>query len=476
MGCLPSENLESRLEIGAGRVARCAAALFFLFLSYYLIKPLRNSQFLKEFPPEALPLIYLVVSGGSLVITRIFQWCCRRFSRRLVVASTFVWALGCKLLFYFALSAGGQSVTALFYFWASIYFLLLVSTLWGSFNERFTTAQGERWFPLIALGATVGNIAGSFCADATSGWGYASLLASAGALAACLFLLWKELTYPVLMPARSSQSDLPRSWNWVGHPGLRAIAVMVLALAVFSTSSDFVTQRRLDVLVGQEAYQRYLGGMWPGGYAELSALRKTDSGQRPGQLLRLAEQHRLPLPQLQSAYQDFARAHEQRLREVFATTYLSQGLAGVVVLGLICRPFLRLLGLTAALTVLPVFALVALPILTLPLDLLWVQILLVVSGTLNYSFNNAAKEILYTSTDRQAIIEAKPIIEGPLMRAGDVICALMTLVSAWWVAHGGLPEEWQAWLLIAPTLALVLLWLVLVRQAGKAYEAQSVSG
>lgn len=42
-------------------------ALFFLLFSYYLIKPLRTSQFLKEFSPDILPLFFLIIAGGLLV-------------------------------------------------------------------------------------------------------------------------------------------------------------------------------------------------------------------------------------------------------------------------------------------------------------------------------------------------------------------------------------------------------------------------
>ena len=129
-----------------GRIVRCAAALFFLFLSYYLVKPLRNSQFLNEFDPLFMPWIYLVVSVTSMLVTKVFQWCSLRFTRKQVVAGTFLWAMLCKLFFLVTLPQGGQRITALFYLWASVYFLLLVPTLWGCLNERFRPDQCQRCF------------------------------------------------------------------------------------------------------------------------------------------------------------------------------------------------------------------------------------------------------------------------------------------------------------------------------------------
>ena len=449
---------------------RSAAALFFLFLAYYLIKPLRNSQFLKEFPPHALPWVYLAVSAGSLLITRIFQWCSLRMSRRTVVAGTFGWAMSCKIFFYFALPMGGQRMTGIFYLWASIYFLLLVSTLWGCLNERFRSDQGERCFPFIALGSTIGGIVGSYCADATAGWGYSTLLMSAMALFCSLALLWIELAYPVQMAERRKPPQGRRGWGWLSDQTLRAIAMMVLALAVFSTATDFVTQRRLDVRVGEQVYQREVAPLWADGYPELSALRQLDSSLRQSRLDELAARQGLDRQALQEAYTHFRDQSERRLRGIFATTFMAQGLTGVIVLGLICRPFLARFGLGTALTVLPTFALVVLPILLLPLDISSIQFLLVCSGSLNYSFNNATKEMLYTATDRHAIVSAKPFIEGPLMRIGDVLCSLLTIGTSWLVARQGWPSSYQEVLMVAPCALIVACWWVLVRRAGRAYQ------
>ena len=251
---------ESFASVDWPRVARCFGALFFLFLSYYLVKPLRNSQFLKEFPPQALPWIYLLVSGASLALTRVFQWSASRISRRSLVASTFLWAILCKALFYWGLPQGGHAWTGAFYLWASIYFLLLVSTLWGCLNERFTSQQGERYFALIALGSTLGNIAGAQIADWLVGWqwSYGTLLLSATALGVSLLLLWPELSFPVVVPPEVDQRCPSSKGAWIKDRFLRSIGVMVLSLAIYSTALDFVTQRLLDRQVGQQVYARHV--------------------------------------------------------------------------------------------------------------------------------------------------------------------------------------------------------------------------
>ncbi|MFN8609246.1 MAG: hypothetical protein U0931_17040 [Vulcanimicrobiota bacterium] len=462
-----------------GRIVRCAAALFFLFLSYYLVKPLRNSQFLNEFDPLFMPWIYLVVSVTSMLVTKVFQWCSLRFTRKQVVAGTFLWAMLCKLFFLVTLPQGGQRITALFYLWASVYFLLLVPTLWGCLNERFRPDQCQRCFPFIALGSTVGGIAGSSVAQGLSSWGTRTLLWSIGSLLLSLALLWPELSYPVQMSeSKSVQPGPARSvprYGWLGDTFLRAIGVMVLTLAIYSTAADFITQRRLDAILGREAYQSELSSMWPDGYAEMNDLRKLASGERGPALEKLAQRQHLPAAELKQAYERFREHRERRSREVFANIFYYQGIVGVLLLGVFCRPFLRFFGLKAALVVLPTFALCVLPTLLTPLDLLSIQLILIFSGSLNYSFNNATKEILYSATDRASLLQAKPVIEGPLMRLGDVIFSTESILVAGAVTTFGWSPEWVERLMVAPCFIAVSVWWILVRQAGGAYQKHSLA-
>lgn len=408
-----------------------------------------------------------MVSVASVLVTKVFQWCSLRFTRYQVVAGTFLWAIGCKIFFFLTLGHGGQVVTALFYLWASVYFLLLVSTLWGCLNERFRVDQCQRCFPFIALGSTIGNIAGASLAELMKGAGPKSLLCAALACLFSLALLWRELAYPVQMQEKACRHEKRAGgFGWLRDRSLRAIAVMVLALAVYSTSTDFITQRRLDLSIGQAVYAQELSALWPAGYEQISSLRSLPSARQEPALRALAQGQGLDADQLVAGYARYKREFSNRLSGVFASIFQYQGILGVLLLGVLCRPFLRHFGLSAALIVMPSFALCVTLVLMFPVDVIWVQLILVLSGSLNYSFNNAAKEMLYTGTDREAILQAKPFIEGPLMRLGDVFCSLLTIFSGLTVARLGWAKAWEEWLIVLPCALALICWWVLVRRAG----------
>lgn len=455
------------------RVWRCFAAVALLLLSYYLVKPLRNSQFLKDFAPADLPWIYLVVSFVSVFLTRIFQICSDRFSRRAVVGGTFAWAIACKLFFWQALARGGHTVTWLFYLWASVYFLLLTATMWGCFNERFRSEQAERCFPFIYLGATVGTILGAQLANWTAHWGYNCLIGSAVALALSLVCLWPEFSFPVRASLRWPADEAkPSAEKWSRDPTLRAIGFMVLALAIYTTATELATQRLLDRQVGRKVFTARLtplSSAWH--YEQFSEIRQLKGVEQRGALQALAQEHGVPPSRLATAYAAYQDEREAQLRQLFASISEGQGLLGIVLLGLICRPFVKRFGVGTAVIVMPTFALCVLPMLVFPLDVPVVQGILILGGALNYSFNNATKEMLYTATSRSAIVKGKPFIEGPLMRFGDVFCAVLTLSTAALVARAGWKQDWADYLTLGCCFAFTLFWWRAVRRAGSAYRS-----
>ena len=428
------------------RLLRLSLSLFFLFLSYYLIKPLRTSQFLREFPPQALPALYLVVSLLSWFLTRTFQAAANRYSRTVLVGGTFLFTIAMQMVFAWVIPLGGHLTTAAFYLWASIYFLLLVSTFWGCINERFSPQEAQRSFAGIALGATLGNIAGAFLADilALYNWRAGCLIWSSLALGISLLLLLPELRYPLVEPGGAARAE----GGWVGHPALRAVAFMVVALAVFSTTLDFLTQKRLDDQLGRETYQQVMGQRWPDGYEQFRALRPQLAAQRDWH--KLSELSGLPPAELKRGFEDYRDRLENQVRGLYARIFWIQGLCGFFTLSVVCRPLVRRFGLRRSLLLLPGVILLILPLLALPLEVVVIQFLLVLIGTLNYSLNNPLKEMLYSHCDSRSLLQAKPIIEGPCMRLGDVLCALFSL--------GLVVFAWPSELTLLPVAALVLLW------------------
>jgi ATP/ADP translocase len=496
-----------------GNIARTLysfSALFFLLVSYYLIKPLRNSQFLKEFDPNLLPFFFLIMPLLSLALTKVFNYFYDRMSKRKLVIWTFGMIVACKGLFLIGLFRGGPVVIVAFYFWASVYFLLAIAVLWGCINDIFTSEQGERSFGFIALGGTLGNILGaeisSVIARSQVLKDYALAVAAAAMLLAMGLLLQAMRLRPPPLPSQHK----PMTAELVAAPELlaapkqhffsdlskifanryvRAIAVMVFTLGIFNTTLEFQGQKLIDRRLSEQQYLATFAtfnqglnlrlnqpseGLNSDGFALIYGLKSASETERKQALEQFLHTHPVANStpaSLMAAYPAYRNGLESRTRELFSNVYKYQGLLGIVLLLGVSRWLFRSVGVRFAAAILPAAFLLIGAALFFPLELMLLEVFLIVGGALNYSLNNATKELLYTSTSEETKFKQKPLIEGPIMRLGDVLASLLKLgvglVVVTWM-HGS--EHLADGIMLGGVLLLVLYWLWEIWYAGSVYD------
>lgn len=471
-------------------VVCCFTALFFLLLSYYLIKPLRNSQFLKDFPASYLPFVYLVIPILSLFVTKIYNWFCDRMDKFKLIIRVYLVIMACKVAFTFLLASGQKWATVAFYFWGSVYFLLALATLWACFNDFFTCEQGERFYGLIATGAVSGNILGaklsSWIARSDEWRPYATLV-SASSMAIALFFLMLGMKFrqpKVEKPKVKAEEGPERSfWSDVKLlfklPYVRGIAIMVCFLATYTTTVDFLSQKVIDLRMAEreysihfEKYNDKLNGS-PGGplnkqgFEFVYGLKMKSKADVPAALQAEGQKYGL---ELEPAYKTYQEDLESETRATFSDIFLYQGVVGVILLVLVSRFIFKKIGLTFGVLIMPTFAVVTLIAFAFPLELFAVELMLVLSGALNYSLNNASKEILYTATDEETKFKLKPLIEGPGMRTGDITASILSIGTMGAAAAMG----WQSGdkVFLAITFAAVVTWWFAIRRSGRIYDTQ----
>ena len=77
-----------------------------------------------------------------------------------VVTSFFA---GCLLIFY-ALAQIGVPIGVAYFLWIGIFSVMLVAQFWGFANDLYTKDEGERLFPIIGFGASIGAVLGAIIA------------------------------------------------------------------------------------------------------------------------------------------------------------------------------------------------------------------------------------------------------------------------------------------------------------------------
>jgi AAA family ATP:ADP antiporter len=154
----------------AERKALALSFLFFFFVltSYYLLRPLRD-QFSAAVGSTNLWPFWTATLVATLVVTPFFGALVSRYPREKFIPAVFAFFILCLLAFVPAFRAqeqiGVRELGIVFYVWVSVFNLFVVSLFWSFMADLFDSVASRRLFPVIALGGTVGSIAGPIIAS-----------------------------------------------------------------------------------------------------------------------------------------------------------------------------------------------------------------------------------------------------------------------------------------------------------------------
>jgi AAA family ATP:ADP antiporter len=147
-----------------GPVILAAAYGFFILLSYYVLRAVRDEISAED--RGNLQLLWTAVFFVMVLAVPLYSTVVSRFSRGVFIplANRF---FGLNLiLFYAALEflplEARPWIDRVFYVWASVFALFVVTVFWGFVVDLFRVRQGKRVFGFIAVGSSLGGIAGSF--------------------------------------------------------------------------------------------------------------------------------------------------------------------------------------------------------------------------------------------------------------------------------------------------------------------------
>lgn len=464
-----------------GRVFLTFMGLLCLLVSYYLIKPLRNSKFLEEFDPSYLPLVYAGVATLSFFVTKIFSHLAKKVEKYRLVIGAYVTIIIVKVLLGNWLRFGGKPAVVCFYLFASVYFLLAVATLWACINDMFTVAQGERLFGFVALGSTIGSIAGSNLSGqiARSPYSnytlYFSIVFLAGAL--CFVLLASRgAKGQSAGRVKKKEPEVDRGDFWselralAVRPYIRSIALSVCLLAVLTTAIEFVSQEVIDRELSKQQFEIHFAQVEGADYPSVYQLKSKSEAERSGYLEGLAEKGGLSQNEIEETYDQYREDTEKSTRSFFSRVYEYAGYVGAFLLLIVARFLFPRVGMRYCFSLLPAFSIIAFCLFGVTVDLMIIQSVMVIVGSLNYALNNAAKEILYTATDEETLFRFKPMIEGPCMRAGDVISSILKLCVQFLALTFAFSEFAELNLFLAVIIAMALVWLRCTWLAGREYD------
>ena len=392
---------------------------FCIMFSYYILRAVRDE--ISSADRGNLQYLWTAVFLVMLVAVPLYSWLTTRWSRGVFVPLANRFFAACLIAFWLALLFLPESarpwIDRLFYVWASVFALFVVSVFWGLLADCFDNNQARRLFGFIAVGSSIGAIVGSAVTAslATLVPTFSLLLVACIPLEAgswCAKRLHRHFgTGEIRSEGAPSEAISGNAWS-----GMKAVleSPYLMGIACFIALMTFAS----TMLYFQQAH--------------LVADAFADRGARTAFFAKI----------------DIAVNTLTILFQVYLTARI-----------------IRWLGIGVTLALVPVSLAIGFLALGLYPTLVVLVVIQVIYRAGRYGLTKPAREILWTVLPREAKYQSKPFLDAAVYRGGDLASGwIYTGFTALGLSIGAIA------LLAAPVAAI---WAVLGINLGIKQDTQA---
>ena len=393
---------------------------FFSILSaYYVIRPIRD-EIGAAGGIENLPWLFTGTLCGMLIANPPFSALVTRLAPVRFISWTYRFFMANLVLFLVLLETTSGPANAwtgrIFYIWAAVFNLFVVSVFWGFLADVFNSEQSRRLFGFIAAGGTIGGIVGS------------------------------SLTSALV--------------EHLGRSRLLLVSVVLLEVAVFSVRRLARIARGLRERSGVRGEDAVVGGGVLSGFAH--AVRSPYLlNLTVYMLLFTILSTFLYFQQADIAKQSFSNRAARTA--FFANIDLAVNVLTLLIQLLLTGRIIKRLGVALTLTLLPAMSVAGFAVLGAAPTLWAVITFQVLRRAGNFGVARPTRETCFTVVPREDKYKAKSFIDTFVYRAGDQI-------GAWSYAGMGLLGLGLAGISVA-AVPISIAWLVNGLWLGRRNEA-----
>ena len=131
--------------------------VFLILMAYYVLKPVREALILGEGTAAGKTYLSVVEVFLLALAVPLYGRLVRRLDRRRLINSVTGFFVVCLLVFY-GLGHAGAGLGISFFLWISIFNMMIVALFWSFANDIYTKDEGERLFPIVGFGASLGAV------------------------------------------------------------------------------------------------------------------------------------------------------------------------------------------------------------------------------------------------------------------------------------------------------------------------------
>jgi AAA family ATP:ADP antiporter len=386
--------------------------LFLLLVGYYILKTVREPWILAS-GAEMKSYASAFQAATLMGLVPLYGWVAARVNRLQLITWVLLFFIADIELFNLGVRLGVPYLGFVFYVWVGIFSLATIAQFWSFANDLYSKPDGERLFPLIAIGATAGSPIGAKLASVLfeSGVKPEDMLHISAVLVAIHLALYRAVSGRFARRGETSAAaerlSGPGGFALVARSGyLQLIAVLLVLLNVVNTTGEYVIGK--SVVAAAEAAK--------------AANPSLDTDAFIG-----------------AFYGDY---------------YFWVNVATVTIQALLVARLVRVAGIAGVLLALPLVSLSVYALIAAGVGfgvLRWAKTL---ENATDYSVMNTGRHMLWLPTTRDEKYKAKQALDTFFVRGGDMVSAGLVFAGTSWL---GLSVKGFA----AVNVALALVWLYL---------------
>lgn len=420
-------GISTRLRPAEGKsVTLFFAYAFLLLLCYYTLKTVREPLLLAQVgSAEVKSYAYATTALVLLLFIPLYGVLFRHINKRSLVRAITLF-FSANLVILALIGWAGVDIGFIYYVWVGVFSVTILAQFWAYAADSYNVKSGQRLFPLIMAGATLGGLAG----PPLAGWLFPLLGAWNLMLGSAVLLL---ATLPFIGPADQAVPAGSRSLYPIAEsepPGLPGGLALVkrdrylLLLAVVAVLLNWINTTGEYILA--ELVVRHANG-----------IAAVDGDAIKSNIIA-------------EFYADYFLA-------VNAITVLFQ-------LFLVSRLF-RWIGVRGTILILPAVALLGYGLVVFVPIFSIIRVVKILENSTEYSIFNTARQALFLPLTESQKYEGKMAIDAFFWRVGDVVQAVGIYLGLNW--FGFALENFAAM-----NIVLALAWIMITLEIGRLFAAK----
>ncbi|MCM3905921.1 MAG: hypothetical protein ND866_29915, partial [Pyrinomonadaceae bacterium] len=354
--------------------------VFLLLVGYYVLKTVREPLILMAGGAELKSYAAAAQALTLIVYVPVYGWVASRLPRQRFLMAVILFFVGCIQLFFVGSRIGVPHLGFIFFVWVGIFSLTTIAQFWSYANEIYARADGDRLFPLIAVGSAAGAPLGAALAERLFGLQLSPfLMMQIAAVILVLHLgLYKVVSKRVAGNAAPQHEPMKPGNGFslvLKSRYLRLIALLLVLLNVVNTVGEYI--------LGQAVVNM--------GNAQLAASPAFNK--------------------------------EAFIGSFYGNYFFWTNVATIIIQAFVVSRIVKKFGMRGVLLALPIVALGAYSVAAVGAGLSVLLYVKIAENSTDYSVMNTGKQMLWLPTSREEKYKAKQAIDTFFVRAGDMLAA-----------------------------------------------------